>query len=291
MKRLIAILLFGCLLLCGCQAADPTQAPTPAPTQPTVETPTNAPTEAPTAPPTEAPTEAPTEPEVTSPATVTVYLLTQAVYFENGFITYSYDENHNIHQAERTDLEGEYAGMTYFREKDANGMACLVWQEFSDSYGGDSGNLRTRFADGKLQEDRYCHADAPLTGYTFDYDQKGDIIEKKEYYDGKLQSTVKFEYSGEELFRVYCDDTDGVRLFECRVEGGRILEKVCYNYDGSYSHAIFYTYDENGCLIQDTYLIDGENLPNTTYSYKAVEVSWERAQYLQMQQAELIPIV
>ena len=53
MKRLIAVVLLSCLLLCGCRAADPTQEPTPATTQPSPENPTDAPT----APPTEAPTE------------------------------------------------------------------------------------------------------------------------------------------------------------------------------------------------------------------------------------------
>ena len=84
MKRVLAGILLLAAMFALAACTDPSA------TEPT-------PTQAPTAPPTEAPTEAPTEPEVTSPATVTVYLLTQAVYFENGFITYSYDKNHNIH--------------------------------------------------------------------------------------------------------------------------------------------------------------------------------------------------
>lgn len=69
MKRLIAISLLLCLLLCGCMGKGgpiPTEPPTEGPTQPTEDKPillTQPPTEEPTEPPTEEPTEAPTEPE------------------------------------------------------------------------------------------------------------------------------------------------------------------------------------------------------------------------------------
>ena len=61
MKRLFALMLALCLLLCACGGTP--EETTPPATDPTVtEAPTDAPTEAPTDPPTEPPTEAPTDP-------------------------------------------------------------------------------------------------------------------------------------------------------------------------------------------------------------------------------------
>lgn len=71
MKKIIALLLMLCLVLCGC-SAKPAETTAPVTEAPTTEAPTTeAPTEAPTTvPPTEEPTEAPTEPPVpTNPLT------------------------------------------------------------------------------------------------------------------------------------------------------------------------------------------------------------------------------
>jgi len=67
-----------------------------------------------------------------------------------------------------------------------------------------------------------------------------------------------------------------------------VVEVVQYADNDSYSY--LYEYDENGNLVSDSFVIDGETMPGTSYSYKAVEVDAHRAEYLTEQQNYLLPI-
>ena len=284
MKRILAFTVLLCLLLCGCQAGKPTS------TEPATEpSQTQTPTEAPTVS-TEAPTvstEAPTEPVQAQPEKVTVYLLEKAIYFDSGYAEYSYDKNHNIQEYTVFSLEGDWISRAYFKEKDKNEMPNMIWEELAGSDDG-SVHLIKYSEDGKMTEDQYDSNTHPYSGYQYEYDQKGNVIKKREYYDGILQSTVIYEYQGSELSRVYSEDPQGDRIYDCSIKNGVIAEKVVYASDGDYSYQ--YEYDANGNLVKEEMLYEGELIPVTTYIYKAVEVSANRAQYLLEQQKYLISI-
>ena len=283
MRRLFAILMVVCLLLCGCRAVQPTEpAPenTPPATQPTTAA-TEGATEEPT---TAAPTTPPTEPEPTQPSKVTVYLLEEAVFCDNGYSAYFYDDAYNIDTREDYDIENTYLGRVNFIEKDKNGMPCMIWEETrtEDVY------CLTYFADGKLKEELLNDNQSQHTGWQYAYDQKGDVVQKREYYEGILQSTVIYEYNGEALWRMYCEDPQGNHLYDCRIEDGRILERVVYSTDSVAGCSYRYEYDEKGNLVTEYFVIDGEILPGTSCSYIAVEVDRERAEFLKYQQAYLL---
>ena len=163
MKRILAVTLIVCLLLCGCQLGDLIPAePATEPSQ--TQTPTEASTEAPTETPTEAPTEAPTEPVQAQPEKVTVYLLEKAVYFDSGYTEYSYDINYNIDEYETVSLEGDWIATVYFREKDKNGMPNMIWEELA---GSDDGSVHlVKYSEGgKMTEDQYDSNTNPYSGY------------------------------------------------------------------------------------------------------------------------------
>jgi len=284
MKRLLAFAVLTCMLLCGCEAdsppstdpaTEPTQEQIQLLTEPTAEnTPATKPTHEATIEPTQAKTE-----------TVTVYLLEELILYDSGSTEYHYDENYNIDSYTVFTIENEPMYTAYFEEKDSNGMACRYRAEWPGAAGGETRTL-TYFADGKLKEEQY---DGSLfSGYQYAYDLKGDVTEKREYYDGTLQTVVYYEYNGEILESVYCEDQEGNKLFDCLLENGRITEKICFDSDSNYSY--LYEYDENNNLIQTTILYEDEMIPCEQYSYKAVEVEAARAWYLLEQQKYLLPI-
>ena len=278
MKRLLVFALFACLLFCGCKADTPTSAdPAEEPTQEQTQTPAE------NTPETEA---APEETDQTSSEKVTVYLLDQSFLYDSGHTEYKYDQACNIDSYTVFTLENEPMYTAYFEEKDNNGMACQHRVEWPDDMGGDTRSL-TYFADGKLKEEQYVGSN--YSGYQYEYDQKGDMIQKREYYDGILETIVYYEYDGETLIAVYCEDKAGNRLFDCLVENGLITEKICYDSESQYSY--LYEYDSHNNLIEMTMLYDGESIPCEQYSYKAVEVDADRAGYLLSQQRYLLPIV
>ena len=215
-----------------------------------------------------------------------VYLLEKAVFLDNGYSEYFYDDAYNIHIREDYDIEKQYLGRVNFIEKDKNGMACMIWEETrtENVYG------LTYFEDGKLKEVQMNVNEMNYTGWQYEYDRKGNITEKREYFEGILQSTVIYEYDGEELCRVYCEDPYGNCLYDCRVEDGRIVEKVIYSADGTVDCSCLYEYDDNGNLITEYLVYDGECFPVSTYFYIAVEVPYQRAGFLEEQQAYLIPV-
>lgn len=276
MKRILMVMLVSCLLLCGCRSAAPeTTEPAPAPetTDATTEVTTEATTEA-------------TQPQA---ARVTVYLLECAYMTDSGRMEYHYDEHYNIDYYEVFDMENNLLFTTRFDEKDENGMAGYVWSDWGDGSG--EGMYWTYFADGKPKEALYEVSN--FSGYQYEYDLKGDITEQREYWEGILQSVVYYEYEGEQLSRVYCEDAQGARLYDCHVENGRIAEKHCYAQEGdySYSYTYIYTYDENGNLALVEFLYEGERSPSDAYTYKAVEVDADRAGYLINQQKYQLSII
>ncbi|MBP3414604.1 MAG: hypothetical protein J6L81_05355 [Clostridia bacterium] len=286
MKRIFVALFALCLLLCSCQTAEP------APTNPTLEsnqastqTTTETSADTTTEKPAETTAKETTKPTQTQTNNVTVYLLEKAVFCDNGYSDYFYDGAYNIDTREDYDIENKYRGKVSFVEKDKNGMACMIWEETVTE---DVHNL-TYFADGKLKEEMLNVNESNYTGWQYEYDQKGDVIEKREYYEGILQSTVVYEYNGETLSRVYCEDPKGNHLYDCRIENGVIVEKVIHSTDSVAGCSYRYEYDSNGNLITE-YMFDGELFPMTSYSYKAVKVDAERAEYLKKQQAYLVSI-
>ena len=285
MKRFLALFFAMCLVLCGCavpgaagEGSEPGRSwvPTGLPVKET--------TAAATVAPTTAATEAPTQPTQAQPETVTVYLLTETFFCDNGRSEFIYDENYNIDIRKDYDIENNYLGRVNYIEKDKNGMPCMIWEETRT----DNVYNLTYFEDGKLKEELVNVNESNFTGWQYEYDQKGDMTAKREYYEGILQSTLIFEYNGEELIRAYCEDPQGNHLYDCRVENGVIIEKVVYSTDSMEGCSYRYEYDGNGNLTAEYFLFDGELMPNMTYSYKAVEVDAARAQYLLLQQAYLL---
>jgi len=292
MKRLIVFAVLTCLLLCGCAEANTTPSETateltPVQTQPTTEP------AAESIPATQAPTGATAEPTIEATTTptqdqmekVTVYLLEKTILFDSGSTEYYYDENYNIDSYEVFTIENETMCEVYFEEKDANGMAWVLRTEWPEGIGNETRNL-TYFQDGKLKEEQI--AGSNYSGYQYEYDQKGDRTEKREYYDGIVQSVVYYEYDGEMLKAAYCEDIAGNKVFECRIENGLVMEKVFFDSDSEYGYN--YEYDENNNLVKTTFCYDGQNTPGEQFFYKAVEVEADRAHYLQEQQKYLIPI-
>lgn len=276
MKRILIVALIACLLLCGCQEAEPAA---------TTTLPSAAPTTDPTAAATTEPTVIPTtEPTEAQPEFVTVYLLTEVAMFDSGYTTYEYDEDYNIDLSQTYSLEKELMYTTYYENKDENGMAGCVRNAYVT---GDSDSMLLKhFADGKLEEELYEGSN--YSGYQYAYDQKGDRTEKREYWDGILTSAIYYIYDGETLVNVYCEDAEGTKIFDCEVVDGRIVEKTCYNGDTTYGYT--YEYDENGNVAKSSFLYEGEVSPSETYTYQAVEVEADRACYLLEQQKYLINI-
>lgn len=286
MKRLIVLALLCCLLLCACgQGTTPTepalqtQPATTAETQPTTE---------PTAesiPATQPVTEATTEPTQAEEEKVTVYLLTKVTYFDSGCVEYKYDENHNIDAYTVFTLENTAMYEVFFENKDANGMAWVIRSQWPDGAGDETRDL-VYSADGKLQQEQI--AGSNYTGFQYAYDQAGNRTEKREYYDGILESAVYYEYDGGQLTAVYCEDYTGNRIYECQIENGLVTQKIFLDSSESYSYS--YQYDENNNLVELTFCYEGETMPGDQYFYKAVEVDAQRANYLMEQQKYLVSI-
>ncbi len=286
MKRLISFALLCCLFLCACgQPTTPTE-PSPR-TQPATESTTQLATEPTTEsiPATQASTKATTKPTQPKAKKVTVYLLTKATYFDSGYVEYNYDENHNIDSYTVFTIENTTMSQVFFEKKDANGMACVIRTQFPEDISNETRNL-TYFKDGKLKEEQI--AGSNYSGYQYEYNQKGNRTEKREYYDGILQSVVYYEYDGGQLKAAYCENNADNKIFECRIKNGLIVEKVFFDSDKEYGY--LYEYDENNNLIKTTFCQDGESIPGDQYFYKAVKVNAERAHYLKEQQKYLIPV-
>jgi len=227
------------------------------------------------------------KPEPPKEEKVTVYLLKKMVLFDSGETVYSYDKDYNLDRATVYNLEKEKTYEVLYEEKDGNGMACRIRTVWSDPSFGDT-LLRTYFADGKVKEETYEGSN--FTGSQYDYDAKGDLVTKRSYYDGILESEEHYEYSGETLTALYGLDPQGNKLFECRVEKGLILEKKDYENPNN-SFSTLYEYDGEGNLIRSTAVMDGEQIPGEEFHYEKVELDPERAALLQMQQDLLLATV
>jgi len=304
MKRLLALFALICLLLCGCdlveflpegfptipfftKAPEPTEMLQPA-TNPSATTApaTQTPITEPAVPTEPAETEPPeTEPPETEPELVTVYLLVKAVYCDNGYEDFYYDEDYNVIVTTSYTIENDLRCKQHFEMFDANGMPQKTWTQWLGGYEGDAWIL-SYFADGKLKEEQI--EDGSYIGYQYAYDSAGNRTEKREYYEGILQSVVYYEYAGEQLSAVYCEGSEGNKIYECRIENGLIVEKIFLDTDDAYSYR--YQYDANNNLVEMTVCYEGEDMPGDQYFYEAVEVDAERAQYLKEQQKYLIAI-
>lgn len=291
MKRLIAFALLLCMvLLCGCQNIAPTppapendppentSAQTPVTNDP-VDDPSEDPSEEPSQEPSEEPSEEPTQPEL-----VTVYLLQEAFLFDNGPMSFYYDENHNVAGYNFNDMEGQTIFTGHFAQPDGNGMPSrygTVW------YDGSAGEDHTLVwdQDGKLLEVQTGEA---FTGSQYDYDEQGRLLERRDYYEGMLDSAVYYEYDGDTLSACWSEDSLCNKKFDCRVAEGRIVEQTFYDYSTPYGYT--YEYDENGNLVQSLFVFDGDALPAVQYTYIQVQVSPERAQYLREQQKYLMTL-
>ncbi|MBQ9148132.1 MAG: hypothetical protein IJX69_01045 [Oscillospiraceae bacterium] len=271
MKRLLVLVIVACLLLCGCSQTVPT------PTEPSqrATTPTS----------TEPASEKVTDPTQTQSEKVTVYLLEKSVLYDSGATVYHYDEDYNLDSYIVYTIENDIMYTAHFEEKDANGMACRYWAEWPGYDGADAQTL-TYSDDGKIQEIRY--AGDTFCGTRYVYDLDGNLIEKQDFYEDSLQAAVYYEYDGDVLTLVYGEDMASGTQFECILEDGRIVEKICRDSDSSYSY--FYEYDEHGNLIQESFVLDGEVIPSEQYSYQPVEVDADRAPYLLEQQKYLLAI-
>ncbi len=283
MKRLIAFALLSCLLLCGCCISAP-----PAETEPQANPATEPSIE--NTPATAAPTQG-TEPQDTEPAPteapdrkVTVYLLTKSTIYDSGSTEYSYDRDYNIDSFKVSSIENTVMYETYFEKKDANGMAGQVRMHWLDT---DNDEIRSlTYENGKLKNDQIVGSN--FSGVQYEYDQNGNRTEKREYYEGMLESVVCYEYAGQTLKAVYCESNFGSRIYECRIQNGRITQKVYLDTDTEYGYR--YTYDDNGNVAAVTFYSGDETIPGDQYFYQAVEVDADRAPYLLEQQKYLLSI-
>lgn len=292
MKRIIlAFTLLACLLFVGCGKTDgeKTESNITTQTKTSTQAETESTTKANSTDKTKASTETKkesttTKPTPTQPETVTVYLLKETFLCDNGPTKFYYDKNHNISYYNCLTMEGSTRYNRYFEEQDANGMPCKIRTEWP---GGDTySSTLTYFADGKIESE--LEDGSNFTGYQYAYDQKGDLIEKREYYDGILQTSVIFQYDGETLTDVHCEDSKGNLIYDCQLKNGRIMSEN--HYDAAYAYGYTYKYDKNGNLISKSIVMDGETQPLVEYSYKAVKVDYDRAGYLQQQQKYLLSI-
>lgn len=276
MKRLIACFLLLGIILCGC--SEPAEPKDDSSQLPSASTPTTEST-----PSGDLPSEAPSQPESKK---VTVYLLEKIVYFDNGHIDFTYDEAYNIVSWEHTSLDKVKITETLFEDRDANGMAATVRTKWADGSEGNSRKL-TYFENGRIKDD--IMEGEGYSGYRYSYDTNGRLTEKSEYYDNVLLYTVRFEYEGGKLRAVSYKDAAGNDAYIITVKNGLITEKKSAAADEDYSYRL--KYDENGNVKSTTFIYDGEELPSDQYSYKAVEVDANRAEYIMEQQRYLTNII
>lgn len=269
MKRFLSFVLLTCLLLSGCKTMDA------APASEVVPTETQA---------AAVPTQQ-TAPVQTQPEMVTVYLLEKAVLSENGYTEYFYDEHYNIDYYRVYTIEDTPLYTAYFEEKDSNGMAGRYRTEWMMADLGETHTL-TYHADGKLAEEQIVGDN--YSGCQYDYDEKGNISQKREYHEGNLQSVADYEYSEDTLVSIYCQDAKRDKVYACIVEDGRIVEKVIGYTNEGYSY--LYDYDEHGNLVLATLRYGGKEAPAEEYFYRAVEVEVDRLPYLQSQQSYILAI-
>ena len=224
---------------------------------------------------------APTEPA--EPEKVTVYLLEKVRLYDNGHTEYFYDEHYNIDTYKVVTIEETLMYIAYFEEKDSNGMPGKyrqVWDSDSDDY-----SMLTWRQDGKLLKEVYG------TDTEYHYDAEGKLVKKQEYYEGILDTTVHYEYDGNVLQQAYCINEDNHMNYEYRIENGRIVEKICYDEEGSAIRTYHLKYDKNGNLEQKIMHYAGELVSVESYTYRAVEVDASRAPYLIEQQKYLLSLI
>ena len=83
-------------------------------------------------------------------------------------------------------------------------------------------------------------------------------------------------------------DFTGAEIYELGIKNGVIVEKIFSAEAGDLVYS--YEYDENGYLIQENCISEGQMTPVQIHTYKAVEVDAECANYILAQQNYLLSI-
>jgi antitoxin component YwqK of YwqJK toxin-antitoxin module len=225
---------------------------------------------------------------------------------EYAMVVYQYDENGKVMKTSYLDTEGQpiniskgFASIMTVRDGKGN----VLLEEYQDdtyrpvmlkagyaaiarSYDENNKVIRQTYLDETGRSVLIKGSKYAMVEYA--YDEKGDVTEKRSYYQGILEGVTRYEYDGEELIRVYHEDPQGEHVFDCRVENGIIIEKSFSQSAGGYAY--FYEYDANGNLVKETGLVEGETVPIQSHAYKAVEVEPERVPFLLAQQKYLLDI-
>ena len=210
--------------------------------------------------------------------TVTVYLLKKANMFDSGYVQYGYDDYGNLDYYSMYNMDRELISSSFFDDKNDNGMACKIRTEYIS---GDIENIILEYnEDGRIKEKKYTYAE--YCGFQYEYDDKGNLTEIREYYDGILENMICYEYDNKTLKSVHCEDANGETVFDCVIENGRIIKEIHDSDSDEYSFN--YKYDQNGNLIESTFEMDGEVTPSYTYEYETIEVDSESAMYIMQQQ-------
>lgn len=219
----------------------------------------------------------------TEPQMVTIYLVEQSTLYDSGSTQYFYGENYNIERMDAFYVEHDMASSTTFGSRDANGMPGQAKVDWDDDYTETYAYVWSQ--SGKLLEEKDV---AGFSALQFSYDEQGNLLQIEEYYEDEKFATFHYEYSDGVLQGSYCVNTDGHMNYECLTQNGFITEKRCYDEKGYLMYTYYYTYDENRNLAEVSLVYDGEQVSGTTYTYRAVEVSSDRAAYLLEQQKYLL---
>ncbi|MBR5135073.1 MAG: hypothetical protein IKV35_05695 [Clostridia bacterium] len=279
MKRFLASALILGLLLVGCgKTTDAPPTSSSDATESTVSTTTTQTTVTTTTTAT-----APSDP--VEQTTVTVYILDRTVIYDSGFIEYAYDPRGNLDHYTVMSIENEIIYTCRFENRDENGMPQKIRNEWDD--GTSDSSTVTYSSDGKPQE--ILIDGSQFGGYQYAYDQAGNMIEKRCYDEGILVSAVYYQYQNGVLTQMYGEDVFSETQFECVIKNGRVTEKVFRDADGEYRYV--YDYDDNGNIISERMIWDGETIPVEQYYYRAIEVDAASAPYAIAQQRYLISIL
>ena len=247
MKKYIAIMTLICMLLCGCSKGDDN-------------------------------TGNPTFPQNTRPhpEKLTVYLLEKADLADTGYINYQYDGKNNVTGYTVFTLEDEEMFRGEFSDFDANGMA-RSYQAHGERY------TVSYYTNGKLQQMQI--EDSGFSGNRWVYNDNGELTERQEYYRDELTSVERYVYENGVLVDAWGEDNAGNRLYECKISKGLVTEIVYADALGGETYV--YEYDENGNMIAADMVVEGETVPVARYSYRAVEVDYDRGCCLLEQQSFL----
>lgn len=165
----------------------------------------------------------------------------------------------------------------YVTEYDEKGN----WTRF-----GDTRYINTYNEDGKLIKVTEVIDSKESFYETYEYDEKGRLVRKTEYYyDGEMSSTKEYEYSddGRCIKEYKSGAQEGTyNVYELDEKGNCITESSYEN--GELDSSCLYSYDKNGNFIgitENYYEYSGET---EIYEYISVKVTPEKAKQLRIRQ-------